>query len=162
MYFFGYKKECWLRSIEDGLMTVLTDKKCHIMEELMSRLRLDMNSTLSWKVDIVCNRKWYKRISGSGWFQGQSNEYASNCWRKPLPSSPLFFLCTSLASIRIPDAVTSIGGKAFMGCTSLASITIPDSVTNIGLYAFPSCYGVKSSICTWVCVEWKRIGRDLL
>ena len=54
--------------------------------------------------------------------------------------------CTSLASIIIPEAVTSIGHYAFGGCTSLASIIIPDSVSSIGAHAFPSCYGYGLAI----------------
>ena len=41
-----------------------------------------------------------------------------------------------LASITIPQGVTSIGGSAFSNCTSLASITIPQGVTSIGSSAF--------------------------
>ena len=41
-----------------------------------------------------------------------------------------------LASITIPQGVTSIGGSAFYYCTSLASITIPQGVTSIGSSAF--------------------------
>ena len=48
--------------------------------------------------------------------------------------------CTSLASIEIPDSVTSIGDFAFWYCTSLTSIEIPDSVTSIGDRAFDHCY----------------------
>ena len=41
-----------------------------------------------------------------------------------------------LASITIPQGVTSIGTFAFYCCTSLASITIPQGVTSIGSSAF--------------------------
>ena len=54
-----------------------------------------------------------------------------------------FYNCYSLASITIPDSVTSIGNSAFSNCYSLASITIPDSVTIIGNSAFKACYGVS-------------------
>ena len=37
----------------------------------------------------------------------------------------MFYNCSSLASITIPDSVTSIGHSAFSGCSSLESITLP-------------------------------------
>ena len=54
-----------------------------------------------------------------------------------------FRYCHSLASVTIPDSVTSIGPYAFYYCYSLASVTIPDSVTSIGNYAFQNCFGAK-------------------
>ena len=54
-----------------------------------------------------------------------------------------FLYCSSLASITIPDGVTSII-SAFSYCYSLASITIPDGVTNIDNYAFQNCYSLAS------------------
>ena len=52
--------------------------------------------------------------------------------------------CTSLTSVKIGNGVTSIGGYAFEGCTSLASITIPDSTTSIGYRAFLNCTSLTS------------------
>jgi hypothetical protein len=54
------------------------------------------------------------------------------------------FNSSGLASIAIPDSVTSIGGSAFLGCTSLTSITTPDGVTSIGNNAFRSCTSLTS------------------
>lgn len=56
----------------------------------------------------------------------------------------MFENCTSLASITIPDSVTSIDSGAFRGCTSLTSITIPNSVTRIGNGAFSNCTALTS------------------
>ena len=47
--------------------------------------------------------------------------------------------CNSLASITLPEGVTSIGKCAFYGCSNLTSITLPAGVTSIGDYAFYGC-----------------------
>ena len=47
-----------------------------------------------------------------------------------------FYLCSSLTSIVIGDAVSEIGEDAFYGCNGLTEITIPKSVTSIGANAF--------------------------
>ena len=51
----------------------------------------------------------------------------------------VFYNCTSLTSITIPNSVTRIGQEAFYKCSSLTSITIPNSVTSIGYEAFYGC-----------------------
>ena len=46
--------------------------------------------------------------------------------------------------IIIPNGVTSINRRAFLGCDSLISVTIPDSVTSIGREAFLGCDSIES------------------
>ena len=48
----------------------------------------------------------------------------------------VFWGCTSMTSVEIPNTVTAIGDYAFCYCTNLTSVTIPDSVKTIGEYAF--------------------------
>jgi len=55
-----------------------------------------------------------------------------------------FYNCYGLASITIPNSVTSIGDHAFWDCFALTSITIPNSVTSIGDFAFLTCIGLTS------------------
>ena len=59
---------------------------------------------------------------------------------------PAYFArgCSGLASVTIPNSVTSIGNDAFSGCGSLTSVTIPNSVTSIGYEAFYGCSGLTS------------------
>ena len=47
--------------------------------------------------------------------------------------------CTNLASIIIPDSITTISKNAFKDCENLASITIGAGVTTIGERAFSDC-----------------------
>ncbi len=61
--------------------------------------------------------------------------------------SQAFYYCSSLTNVTIVNGVTSIGNSAFLGCSSLASITIPDSVTSIGSQAFLGCSSLAEVYC---------------
>ena len=49
-----------------------------------------------------------------------------------------------MASITLPNTITSIGSQAFWGCSEITSITIPESVTYIGSCAFTDCTKLSS------------------
>lgn len=51
---------------------------------------------------------------------------------------------SGLASVTIPNSVTSIGSSAFSNQQKLISLTIPSSVTSIGSNAFSSCSSLKN------------------
>ena len=55
-----------------------------------------------------------------------------------------YYECTSLASVNIPNSVTTIGEGAFAHCLYLASVDIPNSVTTIGRRAFCYCASLTS------------------
>jgi hypothetical protein len=55
-----------------------------------------------------------------------------------------FSACGSLVSVFIPVEVTTIGQSAFSGCTSLTYINIPAGVTSIGSEAFYNCTALAS------------------
>lgn len=57
-----------------------------------------------------------------------------------------FSECSNLRSVIIPNSVTSIGCFAFHYCNSLTSVIIPDSVTSISNYAFHNCESLTSVI----------------
>ena len=60
-------------------------------------------------------------------------------------------------SYAIPDSVTSIVERAFMGCSSLTSVTIPDSVTSIGDQAFDYCKSLTDVYYAGSEAQWKAI-----
>ena len=62
-----------------------------------------------------------------------------------------FYYCSGLTSVTIPNSVTSIGNDAFRNCSGLTSVTIPNSVTSIGNFAFQGCSSLTSiAIPDWV------------
>ena len=68
-----------------------------------------------------------------------------------------FWDCTGLTSVVIGDCVTSIGRWAFNDCTGLAGVVIPDSVTSIGDYAFADCDGLTDVYYIGTEEEWAEI-----
>jgi len=58
----------------------------------------------------------------------------------------LYLNGTLVTNLVIPEGVTKIGSKAFMGCTSLIDITIPNSVKTIGNDAFRGCTSLKNVV----------------
>ena len=58
--------------------------------------------------------------------------------------SYVFFYCSNLQSVTIPNSVTTIGYRAFIGCSNLQSVTMPNSVTTIGNGAFIGCTSLQS------------------
>lgn len=60
-------------------------------------------------------------------------------------SSLAFYYISNLASITIPETVTSIAERAFEG-TNISSINIPDGVIDIKPYAFKDCQKLKNVI----------------
>lgn len=51
----------------------------------------------------------------------------------------IFYDCSSLANLTLPDGLEMIGVNAFHGCSALTSIELPQTVTKIGQGAFYSC-----------------------
>lgn len=56
----------------------------------------------------------------------------------------LFYGCSGLESVVIPDGATSIGSGSFQ-CSGIKEIKIPDGVTSIGQYAFCGCTHIEET-----------------
>lgn len=59
----------------------------------------------------------------------------------------IFYYCSNLTSISIPEGVTSIGDYAFTNCSGLTSIDIPATVTSINDNAFNGCTDMTDVYC---------------
>ena len=68
-----------------------------------------------------------------------------------------FKFCRSLASIVIPDSVTSIDSDVFYYCSSLTSITIGHNVRRIEEGAFLGCSSLRDITFNGKKEEWKNI-----
>ena len=51
--------------------------------------------------------------------------------------------CEALASVRIPNTVTSIGVGAFRDCPNLVSVALPGNITAIPKFMFKDCRNLK-------------------
>ena len=56
----------------------------------------------------------------------------------------LFYNCTNITNVTIPNSVTNIGASAFYNCSGLTSIALPNSLKSIGASAFYNCSGLTS------------------
>lgn len=56
----------------------------------------------------------------------------------------VFYNCSNLSEITLPDNIPCIGNNMFVGCTSLTSITIPNSVRAVWSNSFSGCTNLTS------------------
>jgi len=96
------------------------------------------NDVSNWENDVLYIGNHFIKAK-----ETLSGAYAIKAGTKTIADSA-FANCTSLASVTIPDSVTSIEKYTFFNCPSLTSVTIPDSVTSIGYYTFSGCTSLAS------------------
>ena len=63
-----------------------------------------------------------------------------------------------IASVKIPEGVTSIGAEAFAWCENLREVILPQSLESIGAYAFQYCKSLKSIVLP---SNLKKIGKNV-
>jgi len=55
----------------------------------------------------------------------------------------VFFRCTGIESIKLPDGTKDISSSMFAYCSSLKDVSLPNSLRTIGDYAFYTCAALK-------------------
>ena len=69
----------------------------------------------------------------------------------------MFYNCSSLKQIVLPNHITSIEELAFSGCTSLETITLPASLRKIGKNIFSDCNSLKTVQFKGSRKQWKEL-----
>ena len=79
-------------------------------------------------------------VEGGNWYYDISDRYGNEKYTSNnVIGDYMFFECTNLQRIQLPEKITSIGDYAFCFCSSLTFIYIPDGVKSIGTAAFEKC-----------------------
>lgn len=70
-----------------------------------------------------------------------------------IPNS--LFESSAISEISIPNTVTEIGAKAFLGCENLTKISLPENLQSIGSQAFNNCSSLES---VWIPKLLQNVG----
>ena len=99
------------------------------------------------KIDLA--RQEIKTLTGIGYFSNLEILNCKECHElttvdlsnnlKVRIGDEMFYTCSKLSKIVLPNNILEIGESAFYGCSSLKNIDIPDKVTEIGYSAFYIC-----------------------
>ena len=99
------------------------------------------------KIDLA--RQEIKTLTGIGYFSNLEILNCKECHElttvdlsnnlKVRIGDEMFYTCSKLSKIVLPNNILEIGESAFYGCSSLKNIDIPDKVTEIGYSAFWHC-----------------------
>lgn len=104
------------------------------------------------KIDLA--RQEIKTLTGIGYFSNLEILNCKECHElttvdlsnnlKVRIGDEMFYTCSKLSKIVLPNNILEIGESAFYGCSSLKNIDIPDKVTEIGYSAFAHCSSLRS------------------
>lgn len=104
------------------------------------------------KIDLA--RQEIKTLTGIGYFSNLEILNCKECHElttvdlsnnlKVRIGDEMFYTCSKLSKIVLPNNILEIGESAFYGCSSLKNIDIPDKVTEIGYSAFLFCSSLRS------------------
>ena len=96
------------------------------------------------------NKTYDSRNDCNAIIESAENKLVVGCGSTVIPDSVTsigdraFLGSENFSGITIPDSVTGIGDGAFCSCNNLISVTIPDSVSSIGDSAFCCCKNLTS------------------
>lgn len=72
-------------------------------------------------------------------FMGQPLEEVIFTGNKTVIERELFYLCSELKKVTLPETLKTVSRTAFQGCTSLQNVDLPNGITTIEKSAFAGC-----------------------
>lgn len=116
------------------------------------------------EITVDVNNTTY-HSNGNCLIETASKTLIAGCYTSIIPNdgsvtninSRVFYECTNLRNITIPEGVTNIDEYTFYKCYGLRNITIPKSVTSIGNNAINYCSNLETAYYTGTEEEWNKI-----
>lgn len=65
-------------------------------------------------------------------------------WVQSSPGQEMFYGCTSLRRVYLPEGTETLGMQSFLGCTSLKTVTFPSKLARIKSAAFSGCAALST------------------
>ena len=146
----------------NGITITITDANDKVMEKSTSKsITIErstiqpLNAFLVETEEVIPNNQiWYTSTDGNIVTPKYTNlfgtTYKSNVYENgkgiitfegdvPYLGASVFYNCTTLSSITIPNSVSIVGDSAFQGCQNLTSVVLSNSLTSINTNAFYEC-----------------------
>ena len=83
-------------------------------------------------------------------FVKNNDDLISEALSNPLLAAHHLYLNgNKVVGLKLPDTVTSISERAFLGCSSLETLTFQGNAPHIGVDAFAGCSGLKAIYVPW-------------
>ena len=146
-----------LKSIGEGAFVGCSFTKITIPKSVTNIEGCPFNSSILTSIVVEKGNNVYdSRNNCNAIIRTETNELIKGCTTTKIPDTVTrigdyaFAACfcdfKNLASLTIPESVTSIGKGAFLNCMTLKSITIPSALKIIGDDAFMECHSLSSDI----------------
>lgn len=87
-----------------------------------------------------CGTHYYEWSGSYGDYDDPTETYTGN----DVITDGLFYGCTNLTDIVLPDSVTAINYRGFYFCENLQTVVMGNSITSIGESAFNRCYSLNN------------------
>ncbi len=131
------------------IVGVMDDSDWNTLRSLRNLIEVDLSSSqLTAVPEYAFNGKWAisnillpEGINKFGY--GAFAQTGIKSFNVPVGTkrvaAEMFYNCSNLSEVVLPESLDSIEGSAFSGCKRLTEVNLPSSLTFLGSYAFSEC-----------------------